>query len=209
MSRRFIVTIDGPAGSGKSTLAHLLSERDGFIHIDTGAIYRAIGCILGEKVTIEGLRNLRFDVRISDRLEIYYNGRNIEEFIRTARCGELASRVAKMDFVREFVNNLVRSVATEGRFVIDGRDCGSVIFPDAQLKLYLVADLKERAKRRARDDGTTIDEALAHVKERDLRDTRRSVAPLVKPKDAIEIDTTMLSPDELYQKVKRIMEQSR
>ncbi len=199
MKKRFIVTIDGPAGSGKSTLARLIAQRNSFIHIDTGAIYRAVGCILGDYPSIEALDKLELSIVKDKSIKILYQGRDIEEFIRNERCGMLASKVAKIDYVREFVNRFARRIASYGgMYVIDGRDCGTVIFPDADLKLFLVASVDERAARRAIDENGDVEEIKKLIEQRDKQDRERQIAPLVKAEDAIEIDTTDIGPEEVY-----------
>ncbi len=206
MNDRFIVTIDGPAASGKSTLAKLLSKRDGFLHIDTGALYRTIGFVLGLNPTKEQLDKLNITVEKKDRIVIKYKGKDVETFIRTEECGMLASNVAKLEFVRDFVNNFARKLATKGRYVIDGRDCGSVIFPNADLKIFLVAGIKERAARRAKEDGKSVLKIEKDIENRDKQDKNRKVAPLLQPKGAVKIDTTDMSIEEMYLKVKRLIE---
>ncbi len=206
MNDRFIVTIDGPAASGKSTLAKLLSKRDGFLHIDTGALYRTIGFVLGLNPTKEELDKLNITIEKKDRIVIKYKGKDVETFIRTEECGMLASNVAKLEFVRDFVNNFARKLATKGRYVIDGRDCGSVIFPNADLKIFLVAGIKERAARRAKEDGKSVLKIEKDIENRDKQDKNRKVAPLLQPKGAVEIDTTDMSIEEMYLKVKRLIE---
>ena len=207
MRDRFVITIDGPAGSGKSTIAKLLEERDGFLHIDTGAIYRVIGYIFNGSPNKNDILNLRFSIRKKDRIKIFWQKRDIEEFIRTEKCGMLASNAAKIEFVRDFVNDLARKIADTGKFVIDGRDCGSVIFPDAQLKIFLAADIDERARRRAKDDNVSIDDIKKDIEKRDYQDKNRSTAPLIKPEDAYEIDTTKLSIEGVYKSVKKLLEE--
>ncbi len=206
MNDRFIVTIDGPAASGKSTLAKLLSKRDGFLHIDTGALYRTVGYALGLNPTKEQLDNLDLTVEKKDRIVIKYKGEDVETFIRTEECGMLASNVAKLEFVRDFVNDFARKLAAKGKYVIDGRDCGSIIFPDADLKIFLVASIKERALRRAKEDGKSVLKIEKDIEKRDKQDKNRKVAPLFKPKGAVEIDTTNMSVEEMYLKVKRLIE---
>ncbi len=206
MKDRIVVTIDGPAGSGKSTIAKLLQERDGFLHIDTGAVYRALGYITKGSPTKDGIKKIHFDIERKKGVELFYNGVNIETFIRTEECAKFASDAAKMDFVREFVNKTARQIAANGRYVIDGRDCGSVIFPDADLKIFLVADLYERAKRRAKEEKRNIDLIEREIKARDEQDKNRKIAPLVKPKGAFEIDTTYLNIEDVYQRIKKLIE---
>ncbi len=204
---RFIVTIDGPAGSGKSTISKLIAERDGFLHIDTGALYRAIGYLTDGHPAKNDLNNIHFNIRINNKIEIFYNGENIEKFIRNERCGMLASNVAKIDYVRDFVNKTARKIASVGKYIIDGRDCGSVIFPYADLKIFLDADLKERAKRRAFEDKRSVEEIEKEIEKRDKQDKSRNIAPLMKPNDAVVIDTTNLTIEDVYSKVKEMIKE--
>ncbi len=206
MMNRFIVTIDGPAGSGKSTIAKKLAKNDNFLHIDTGAIYRAIGYIFNGVVTKQALDEFRFDITQTSTINIFYNGTNIEEFIRSEECGMLASKIATLDFVRSYVNEFARVLAVNGRYVIDGRDCGSVIFPNANIKFFLTASLQERAKRRALEDSRDFEAIKSEIKKRDEQDMKRDIAPLVKPKDAVVVDTSNLEADEVYKIVKGIIE---
>ncbi len=206
MKNRFIVTIDGPAASGKSTLSKLLSKRDGFLHIDTGALYRTVGYVFGKHPSRNEVENMKLSIEKKGKIIIKYKGVDVETFIRTEQCGMLASNVAKLDFVRDFVNNIARKIANEGKYVIDGRDCGSVIFPDADLKIFLIADIEERAKRRAIDEGKNAQKIKSDIEKRDKQDKNRDVAPLVKPERAIEIDTTSLSIEEMYLVVKKLIE---
>ena len=205
MNDNFIVTIDGPAASGKSTIAKLLTERDGFFHIDTGAIYRAVGYIFKGNPVRDELERLNLFIEKNKKIVIRYNGKDIEEFIRTEECGMLASNTAKLDFVRDFVNNTARKIVSHGKYVIDGRDCGSVIFPRADLKIFLVADIKERAKRRAEEESGNINSLKKKIEKRDKQDKNRDIAPLAKPDGAVEIDTTDLSIEDVYKKVKDLI----
>ncbi len=210
MKNRFIVTIDGPAGSGKSTIAKLLAERDNFLHIDTGALYRIIGYIFdSSSIDKNSLNRVKLDIKINSRINIFWNNRNIEEFIRTEQCGMLASNVAKLDFVRDFINKFTRKIAdNEGKFVIDGRDCGSIIFPNANLKIFLTADIKERAKRRAKEDKKDKKEIEKEIEKRDQQDRNRNLAPLIIPKNAIKIDTTAMSIENVYETIRKLTEET-
>jgi len=203
---RLIVTIDGPAGSGKSTIAKLLAERDGFVHINSGAIYRAVAFALGENTDEGKLKKLNLKLQVENgSVVVYIDGKNVTEKLQREKVGKMASKVARIGFVRDYVNEKVRSLAKSGKFVIDGRDCGSVIFPYADVKVFLEADLKERAKRRALETGEDFDEVLEIIEKRDKQDREREIAPLVKPEGAYEIDTTNKSIEEVYAEVKGII----
>ncbi len=199
---KFIVTIDGPAGSGKSTIAKLLAERAGFIHINSGALYRAVAYIFGKDVSRESLNGIDLRVKCNKKgFKIFYNGVDITDKLQSERVGKIASDIARKGFVRDFVNEMVRDIPKEGRFVIDGRDCGSVIFPEADVKIFLTASPKERARRRAREINDDVDKVLREIEKRDEQDMNRDIAPLVKPEDALLIDTTGLSIEEVYGRV--------
>ena len=203
---RFIVTIDGPAGSGKSTIAGLLAKRDGFVHINSGAVYRALAYVLGEDVNKERLTNLNLDLSLKENsIRVFCDGDDITDSLQSEAIGRVASKIAQIGFVRDYVNKKVRDLAENGMFVIDGRDCGTVIFPYADVKIFLVADLEERAKRRALETGEKFDDVLRIIKKRDKEDSERDVAPLVKPEGAYEVDTTGKGIEEVYKKVKDII----
>ncbi|AEA34009.1 (d)CMP kinase [Hippea maritima] len=206
---RFVITIDGPAGSGKSSIAELLSKRDGFVHINSGAFYRSIAFILGDKPTDEELKKLKLDVRIKDgKMIVFYNGERIDDKLQAESIGRIASKIAKLSFVRDFVNSTIRKVAMNGMFVVDGRDCGSVMFKDADLKIYLTASAEERARRRAAQTNEDYDFVLKEIKDRDEQDKNREIAPLVKPYGAFEIDSTKLDIEGVYKRIKSLMGKS-
>jgi cytidylate kinase len=217
--RRPIVAIDGPAASGKSTTAQAVARELGFCHVDSGAVYRALTLLAGERlgppaaweaaaVVAEGrARHLAAAPRGST-LEITVRGTPVGEAIRSAAVTAEVSRVAAMPAVRDFVNELLREAAREGGVVMDGRDIGTVVFPDAEVKVFLVADAGERARRRLLERGAVPDacalrgEAEALVA-RDGRDAGREVAPLRPAPDAVVLDTTGLSFGE---QVRRVVE---
>ncbi|WP_022669938.1 (d)CMP kinase [Hippea alviniae] len=204
---RFVLTIDGPAGSGKSTIAKLLSRREGFIHINSGMFYRAIAFIFGEDVSEEKLLNLKFSFDVKDgEMVLVYNGKLLNEKLQREEVGKIASKIAKKSFVRDFVNKLIRDTAKSGRFVIDGRDCGSVIFPDAQVKVFLDASLEERAKRRATQTNEDLDRIKEEIRKRDEQDKNRDIAPLIVPDGAEVIDTTDLSIEDVYKRIVQLLE---
>ncbi|WP_025270166.1 (d)CMP kinase [Hippea sp. KM1] len=204
---RFIITIDGPAGSGKSSIAELLSKRDGFIHINSGAFYRSIAFILGDEPKKEELERLKLDVRVKDgRMLIFHNSERIDDKLQAEAIGRIASRIARIGFVRDFVNSTIRSAAKEGRFVVDGRDCGSVMFKDADLKIYLTASAEERARRRSKQTGEDFAFVFKEIKERDEQDRNRDIAPLIKPEGAFEIDSSNMDIEGVYKKIKSLME---
>jgi cytidylate kinase len=202
-----VVTIDGPAGAGKSSASRALAERLGFAHVDTGAMYRAVGVVAHER----GIR-LDDDAALAALLAawrfeldpqsgaILVDGRDLSTMIRRPDAGQLASRVSTRAVVRERLVALQRQLGAGGGVVMEGRDIGTVVFPDALVKLYLTASPEERAGRRARElraVGEQVDEAaLARdLAERDLRDAERAHSPLRPAPDAVVVDTTTLSLD--------------
>ncbi len=210
-----VVAVDGPAGAGKSSASRGLARRLGFAHVDTGAMYRAVGVLAAERnvdpADDAGLgalvRALGFEVSpAGDRLLV--DGRDLSGAIRTAQAGELASRVSARPVVRERLVGLQRALGAAGRVVMEGRDIGTVVFPEAAVKFYLTAAPAERARRRAaelRAKGETVDEAaLARdIARRDERDSGRAHSPLRPAADAVVLDTTALALDEVVAAMER------
>jgi len=219
--RRPVVTIDGPAGAGKSTVSRALADRLGFIYLDTGAIYRATaleaGHDAGLAARVDGANDVAaladedrrrlaevaaaLDLRFEDGdTRVLVGGRDVSAAIRAPEIGERASKISAVPEVRAALLPLQRRIAVEGGVVAEGRDVGTVVFPDAEVKFFLTADAAERARRRAaelRARGVAIDEAAvrAEIEARDARDSRRAVAPLVQPADAIVVDSSRLAPE--------------
>ena len=211
-----IITIDGPAGAGKSTLAKEISKRFGYTHLDSGAIYRAIGFaskemgidLNNEKEVLEIARKLKIELKGS---KVFVNGKDVTEEIRTPEGGVLASQVAQHREVREVVVKILRNLAQGKKVVIDGRDAGIYIFPEAQLKIYLTASPEERAKRRYRElvekgFKVSYEQVLKEVVERDKKDKSRKFAPLTVPKGAVIIDSTGKSLEQVLNEVKKLID---
>ncbi|MDZ7341727.1 MAG: (d)CMP kinase [candidate division KSB1 bacterium] len=202
-----VIAIDGPAGSGKSTTARLVAKKLGFIYLDTGAMYRAVTLkalrrnldLSEETQVVHLLQDTRVEfVNVSGRWQVLLDDENVTRKIRSLRVSRWVSTVAAMPAVRQWLVALQRRFGQRGRIVADGRDIGTVVFPDAQLKIFLTASLEERAKRRLKDfarSGETIDlqQVIAELKARDEKDSSRAASPLKKAPDAIELDTTHLS----------------
>jgi CMP/dCMP kinase len=206
-----IVAIDGPAASGKSTTARAVAERTGYVYLDTGAMYRALALAHLRSGAEEDWPHPSTDDRISVRymgkeMRVFLDGEDVSGLIRSPEVSAMASRISTIAAVREEMVALQRRIAHEqleqGRgVVLDGRDIGTVVFPDADVKIFMIADPKTRARRRhaeMRSQGTEAaeDQVLAEMQERDQRDTQRSIAPLRKAEDAIELDTTAYTIDE-------------
>jgi CMP/dCMP kinase len=207
-----IVTIDGPAGSGKSTAARGLARRLGFEFLDTGAMYRAVALALS-RLAIDFGSNQVPEVLTTLRLEmppgrVLLNGEEVTTTIRTAAMNSASSKVAAVPAVRAFLVEQQRDIAAGRDMVCEGRDQGTVVFPDAACKFFLVADPLARARRRhldllARGQVLTFEQVLAEQEERDRRDSSRSVGPLKPAADAIVLDTSHLTPQEVIDHLER------
>ena len=208
-----IIAIDGPAGSGKSTTAKLLADKLGFIYLDTGAMYRAVTLfLLNNKIDInntvdiqESLRKIDLSIKNEDKFEVYLNSKNVTDNLRQTSIDDLVSYVSKILDVREKMVTLQRSFSNNKNIVVEGRDIGSNVFPNADFKFFLIADVMERAKRRFNDQGyenkLTISELVEKIKKRDRIDSSRLISPLIKVDDAIEINTTSLTIEEQVTKI--------
>lgn len=203
-----IVTIDGPAGSGKSTTARRAASRLGYVYLDTGAMYRAVALAFlraGAEATSEGatavLPSTDIDVRYeADGMHVFLNGQDVTDDLRTAEVGGVVSQISTLAPVRTHMVDEQRRIGHEkaeahGGVVLDGRDTGTVVFPDADVKIFMVADLDERARRRKQEyeeagQQISLEEVRAEIEERDRRDRNRDIAPLRRAEDAILLDTT-------------------
>jgi len=201
-----IIAIDGPAGSGKSTTAKIVAEKLGFIHINTGAMYRGIAlkCLKqdinpDDIVEMENiLSETAFQLSGEDGSQMYMNGKDISFEITSTEVTETVSRISAIPMVREKLVHYQREMAEGQDVVLEGRDIGTVVIPNADFKFFLIADIDERAKRRMKDMETkgeivTLEELIGELAERDRKDSTREHSPLKKAEDAVEIDTTGLS----------------
>ena len=212
-----MIAVDGPAGAGKSSASRALARRLGFGYVDTGAMYRAVGVLAAERgidaddAAALGrlVAGLDFELaRDGERLLI--GGRDLSAAIRRPEAGELASRVSTQPVVRQRLVALQRALGAAGGVVMEGRDIGTVVFPDARVKLYLTADPATRAARRAaelRAAATTVDEAALarELAERDRRDAGRAHSPLRPAADAVVLDTTALTLEDVVEAMERVV----
>ncbi|MCD6219178.1 (d)CMP kinase [Candidatus Calescamantes bacterium] len=211
-----VITIDGPSGAGKTSLAKKLAKRLGIIYLDSGALYRAI--------TLEALKKgfdkehiinsllpvLNLVIKIEDKMRIWVKGKEITEEIRSPEVTREIWWVCRIPEVREKVNKILKGFARRKDIVVEGRDMGSVVFPQADYKIYLTASLEERARRRwkelkANGIEITLTEIRREMEERDKKDSKRELAPLTIPPGALIIDNTHLSIDKTVDKILEFM----
>ncbi|QYN49933.1 (d)CMP kinase [Apibacter sp. ESL0432] len=218
-----IIAIDGYSSTGKSSYAKMLAKEFGWIHIDTGAMYRAVTLYaienfyknntIDELALLTHLNYIHLDFKLnsdSNTNEIYINGKNVENRIRAFDISEHVSWVAKIPEVREYLVKQQRNIGKNGGIVMDGRDIGTVVFPNADLKFFITASIEERAKRRFTEyknqhKNISLEEVQENLKQRDYIDGSRSVSPLTQATDAILIDNTHLSKEETYNKMVQIV----
>jgi len=205
---KIIVAIDGYSSCGKSTIAKALAKYAGYTYVDTGAMYRAIALYtLRNKLTdnnaiIAALPQIEVGfVRVDGAQHVTLNGEDVEAYIRTLEVGNAASRISAIKEVRAFLVAQQQKMGDHKGIVMDGRDIGTVVFPKAELKLFLTASPEVRAQRRfdelvAKGEQPNYDEVLADVNDRDYRDTHRAESPLRQAKDAIVVDNSHMTPDE-------------
>ena len=217
-----IIAIDGPAATGKSTTAKALAQRLAFTYLDTGAMYRAVTLLtLRKKIKISENSDLislleQFDLKIEqheNKILVILNGEDVSDEIRRLDVTENVSEVSALSIVRKTLVKIQRKVANDQNCVVEGRDIGTVVFPNAEVKFYVVADYDVRAKRRLLDfkrlgEEKSIDNLIEEIKNRDKYDSERKDSPLLKANDAIEIDTTNMTIEEqvniMYKKIKLI-----
>jgi CMP/dCMP kinase len=215
--KRVVVAIDGPAGAGKSTIAKLLAARLGFTYIDTGAMYRAVA-LWGIRQNVEAADMHRMEqLAIAAEIElapgrISLNGEDVTEAIRTPEVSSGASKVAVIPGVRRAMVAKQREMGERASVVMEGRDIGTVVFPHAQVKIFLDANPEERVRRRleegrARGETLSAAQLAAQMKERDQRDSTRADAPLSQAPDAVYLDSTTLSIEEVVEAILKIVRQ--
>ena len=208
--RKISIAIDGPGGAGKSTLAKKLAERLGCVYVDTGAIYRTVGLYVRRNDVspsdAEAVEKLLPSLDISleyvdGKQRMYANGEDVTDCLRTPEMSMYASAVSALPCVRAFLLESQRSLARRYSVIMDGRDIGTVVLPDADVKIFLTADERERARRRwleLREKGgeDSFEQVLADLRKRDAADSSRAIAPLAAAEDAVTLDTTELDLDE-------------
>ncbi len=210
IERKKVVAIDGPAGAGKSTVSKIVATRLGYTYIDTGAMYRAVALKvlenkspLTEEAIIEAARDVEIDQQsVEGMTKTFLDGRDVSTEIRTPEVSKIVSPVAKVGFVRERLTELQRKMATRGGVLMDGRDIGTVVLPNADVKIFLTASVGERARRRfeelkAKGFDVNLSEIEKDIATRDKIDSEREIAPLKQADDAILIDTTDKSIEEV------------
>ena len=216
----FIVAIDGPAGSGKGTVAKLISKDLSFINIDTGATFRCVALAMlqknikkeEEKEIEKILKNIKIDMKADGT--ILLNNEVVTDRIRENDVNELVSPISTIKIVREKLLEIQRNIASGKNVVMEGRDIGTVVFPEADVKIYLDASAEERARRRLKQNKekgieSSYEEVLQNIKDRDKRDSSREIAPLKKAEDAILIDSTNLEINEVVKAIEEIIEKVR
>ena len=219
----FIIAIDGPAGSGKGTIAKALAEKIGFIRLDTGALYRCVTLeVINNNINLTDIdkivniaKNMNVKFQKSDNEndldKVFLNERDVTKSIRSAEVSKLVAEVSTIPQVRSELLKIQRNLAEHHDIIMEGRDIGTVVFPNANLKIYLDADIEERAKRRYKENvtkgiETTYEEVLEGLKNRDEIDMHRKVSPLKKAEDAITVDSTKISIEEVVNEIIGIYE---
>lgn len=224
MNKKITIAIDGFSSTGKSTLAKELAKHLGYVYVDTGAMYRAVAFFamemgyispdfLDKETLVNSLSSIRLEFKFNPNLgfsEMYLNDVNVEKEIRTIEVSNFVSRVAEISEVRSKLVEQQQEMGKNKGIVMDGRDIGTVVFPDAELKIFMTASPLTRAQRRFKElqkkgDIVTFDEVLKNVEERDYIDTHRQDSPLIKAKDAIEFDNSNISKQEQFQKVLKLV----
>lgn len=208
------VAIDGPAGAGKSSIAKATAAEIGFIYVDTGALYRSVALFalengLDSDGLVKSLEKINVSLEFADGSQhVILNGADVSDKIRTAEVSMNASKVSAIPEVREFLFGLPKKIAAENNIIMDGRDIGTVVLPDADLKIFLTASAEERANRRFKemtDSGITYEQVLEDIKQRDYNDMHRDIAPLKQAEDAVLLDTTGMTIEEVKNRLKAMI----
>lgn len=219
MDKRISIAIDGPAAAGKSTVAKVVAKKLSYVYIDTGAMYRTITyAALEQKVDIENeeqlmevVKNVKIEFQQGENTQlVFLNGQDVSEVIRTPEVTNRVSIVAKHRLVREEMVRRQQELAEKGGVVVDGRDIGTHVLPDAEVKIFMLASVEERAERRHLENmnkgfDSNLEQLKEEIAQRDKLDSEREVSPLKKADDALELDTTSLSIEEVVQKIMGIV----
>lgn len=212
MSRRIVVAIDGPAGAGKSTVARRVAGRLGYTYIDSGAMYRSVALwALRQKIDPSDMHRMEVLAREASiefepgGTRVRLNGEDVSESIRAPEVSVAASCAAAIPGVRRALVERQRQMGAEGSVVMEGRDIGSVVFPDAAVKVFLDADTEERVRRRATERRETPGAVASQLLERDRRDTGRAEAPLMQALDAVYLDSTRMSIEEVEEAILKLV----
>ena len=215
------IAIDGPAGAGKSTIARAAAKTLGYIYVDTGALYRAVGVYSLRKgldtknpeTVAATLSHIQVELKFQDGVQhVFLNGEDVSEEIRTPKASMAASDVSAVPAVRQFLFDLQRDIAAKNNCIMDGRDIGTVVLPGAEVKIFLTASPEARAVRRFRElqekgAADTYEEVLADLAERDYNDSHRAVAPLKPAEDSVLVDTSALTPSESVEKIIEVIKE--
>lgn len=217
------IAIDGPAGAGKSTIAKTAAKELNYIYVDTGALYRTVGLAatrkgveaMPSKEVDELLKNIRVELTFNDENQqvVLLDGEDVSELIRTPEASMMASAISAVPAVREYLLDLQRNIAKRHNVIMDGRDIGTVVLPDAKIKIFLYAEPEDRAKRRydeliAKGMDVNYEDILKDVKQRDYNDSHRDIAPLKPAKDSIMVNTTGNTLEQSVQLLIKIMKEN-
>ena len=217
----FVVAIDGPAGSGKGTITKLIAEKRNLVSIDTGAMYRcvALNCIEKgiDSTNLEGIEKVLEKIRIElkkidGEQRVFLNGKDVSKEIREPRVDDVVAKYAAIKQIRDKVTPMQRKMGETQNIIMEGRDIGTVVFPNADVKIFLDCSIEERARRRYKQNlekgiETTYEEVLESIKERHRLETERDIAPFIKAEDAIAVDSTKLSIDEVVEECLKIIDE--
>ena len=220
MKKNISVAIDGPSGAGKSTIAKMVAKKENFIYIDTGAMYRCVAyyCLTqkidlnDEKAVEQAIEHIQ--IRLTPDNKVYLNDEDVSNQIRQDQVSLGASCVSKYQAVRSFLVDEQRKMAKAGNVILDGRDIGTVVLPNADLKIYQIASVETRAKRRYLENlerglDADLETIKKEIEERDYQDTHREISPLKKAENAIELDTSSLTLEEVVEQVLTLIQKAK